>query len=90
MLDGAHWAGFTAQYFLTAVLPESGPGRTVMGVVDAMPVVRVDAGAGTSASFEVFAGPKDRDVLAAAGQEVAEAYRAALSSGPGPVRLVVR
>jgi YidC/Oxa1 family membrane protein insertase len=72
LTDGAHWAGFTAQYFLTAILPESGSGRTAMGVVDGTPIVRLDA-SGASATFDVFAGPKDRDVLTSAGHDLGRA-----------------
>jgi len=67
-LPGAAWAGFAEQYFLTAVAPAEGAGRAVIGAIEGVPVVQLEApAAGGAAAFVVYAGPKDRDALARAG-----------------------
>jgi YidC/Oxa1 family membrane protein insertase len=75
--DGVAWAGFAVQYFLAAALPESGLARAIMTAAEALPgapavpIARVDgAMVGGKTDFGVFFGPKDRDVLVAAGHNL--------------------
>jgi len=69
--DAAAWAGFAAQYFVSVALPSGGEAHSEMGAADGLPIVRVDqplvAG---RAAFAVFAGPKEHDVLTAAGHDL--------------------
>jgi len=70
-LDESAWAGFAAQYFMSVVMPADGAGRAVMTEVGGLPVVRLDVPAEDGrAAFAIFAGPKDRSVLAGAGREL--------------------
>ncbi len=69
-LKNVHWAGFSAQYFAIAALPADGEAHAVMTIADGTPLVRVDNRAGATTEFDVFAGPKDHDVLAAAGHDL--------------------
>jgi YidC/Oxa1 family membrane protein insertase len=62
-LDAA-WAGFSAQYFAALAMPADGAAKTVMGVADSVPVVRMDAPpADGRVAYDVFLGPKDPQVL---------------------------
>lgn len=81
-LDGASWAGFSAQYFVSLALPADGTVPIVMesvrtGLTDdekkpeKMPVVQLDRGSTDPGSaYRVFMGPKERDILAAAGHNL--------------------
>ena len=69
-VKGARWAGFSAQYFAIAALPAEGDAHVVMTVSEGTPVVRVDGAAAGAVAFDVFAGPKDHDVLASAGHDL--------------------
>jgi YidC/Oxa1 family membrane protein insertase len=70
-LEPAGWVGFAAQYFLTVALPLDGPAPAIVTVADDMPFVRVDAPlVEGQAQFALYAGPKDREVLAKAGQHL--------------------
>lgn len=70
----ARWGGFSTQYFLmVAIPPAEGPAH--IGALGGTPAVLIqsaldDAG-GTS--FELYAGPKDRGILRAAGYDLGEA-----------------
>jgi YidC/Oxa1 family membrane protein insertase len=70
-VDDAVWAGFAAQYFLAAAIPENGGGSALMTVSDGTPIVRMDAPlVDGRASFAVYAGPKERETLTRAGHEL--------------------
>lgn len=70
-LQGASWAGFAAQYFLGAAMPEEGTLGGVMTALDNSAVVRLDAPLREqSTGFDVYFGPRDRDVLTAADHEL--------------------
>jgi len=70
-IDSSAWAGFAAQYFLSAGLPASGVTTTVMTATDGTPIVRLDAPlADGQAKFDVYAGPKDRETLHRAGHDL--------------------
>ena len=65
------WAGFAAQYFMSVAMPVNGAGQTVMTVVGQTPVVRLEVPVEDGrAAFAIFAGPKDRNVLAQAGRDL--------------------
>ncbi len=78
----AAWAGFSAQYFVSLALPADGTVGVTMESVptglqddekkaEKLPVVRLDrSGADTSGAYRVFMGPKERDILAAAGHQL--------------------
>jgi YidC/Oxa1 family membrane protein insertase len=77
-LTDAAWAGFSAQYFVTLALPSDGTTPITLETVatglkddknaaEKIPVVRLDGG---GSSFHVFMGPKERDVLTAAGHQL--------------------
>ena len=70
----ARWGGFATQYFLAVAIPESeGPVRT--GVLDGTAgiVVQAPLAATRAATFDVYAGPKERQTLAAANHDLGEA-----------------
>jgi len=69
-LPGVRWAGFTAQYFAVTALAGEGEVHAVMTISEGTPLVRVDRAAADTVSFDVFAGPKDHDVLASAGHDL--------------------
>ena len=70
-LDTSTWAGFAEQYFLTVAISDAGPARAVMSAVDGTPIVRVDAPLTDGrAAFDVYVGPKDREVLAEADHDL--------------------
>jgi len=70
-VDGSAWAGFATQYFMAAAIPMSGASTATFTVSDGVPLVRVDAPiADGRASFEVYTGPKDRDVLTQANHDL--------------------
>ena len=70
-VDPAAWVGFAAQYFLSAAIPVGGPAPAVVTVVDDVPLARLDAPLiDGEAQFAVYAGPKERDVLARTGQQL--------------------
>jgi len=63
-VDSSTWAGFAAQYFLTAGLPSGGPAPATFTAIDGTPIVRLDAPLSDGqARFDVYAGPKDREIL---------------------------
>jgi YidC/Oxa1 family membrane protein insertase len=70
-IEDAKWAGFAAQYFLTAAMASGSTARAQMTATDGVPIVRVDQKAAEGATrFKVFAGPKSREVLAAVGDDL--------------------
>jgi YidC/Oxa1 family membrane protein insertase len=70
-IEASTWAGFAAQYFLTAVTPPAQGSRALMSVVDGLAVVRVDAPLRDGeTTFTVYAGPKERAALAQAGHHL--------------------
>jgi YidC/Oxa1 family membrane protein insertase len=70
-VETSTWAGFAAQYFLAVAISDLGPAKAVMSAVDGTPIVRVDAPVTDGrASFDVYVGPKDREVLAAADHDL--------------------
>jgi len=70
-LEPAVWVGFAAQYFLSAAIPLGGPAPVVLTAVDDVPLARLDTPlVDGEAQFAVYAGPRDREVLARAGQQL--------------------
>jgi len=70
-IEESTWGGFAAQYFLVAAVPEGGSARVVMTAAEGLPVVRLDTPpVAGGAAFALYAGPKDREVLARAGHEL--------------------
>jgi YidC/Oxa1 family membrane protein insertase len=78
----ASWAGFSAQYFVSLALPADGTADIVMESVptglhddqkkpERLAVVRLDrTAADASGAYRVFMGPKERDILGAAGHQL--------------------
>jgi len=65
------WAGFSAQYFAALAVPLEGSSTALLAMSDDLPVARLEVPAPEGkAHFEVFFGPKERDVLIAAGHEL--------------------
>src|SRR5262249_25286923 len=65
------WAGFSAQYFAALAVPIDGSSSAWFAVSDGLPVARVDGAAPQGrARFQVFLGPKEREILAAAGHQL--------------------
>lgn len=70
-VQGASWTGFSAQYFAALVMPASGTGTSWLARSDTLPITRLDAPAQDGrVEFRVFMGPKEREVLAAAGHQL--------------------
>jgi YidC/Oxa1 family membrane protein insertase len=70
-LEPATWVGFAAPYFLSVAIPVGGPAPAVMTAVDDVPLVRLDMPLlEGGAQVAVYAGPRDREVLARAGQQL--------------------
>ncbi len=81
-VDDTQWAGFSAQYFVSLALPAQGTVDATMGAVSTglqttdnkpehMPIVRLEAsGSGDVGPYHVFMGPKERNILVAAGHHL--------------------
>ena len=70
-VPGSSWTGFSAQYFAALTMPASGTATAWLEKTDLLPITRLEAlGGDGRASFQVFLGPKERDVLAAAGHQL--------------------
>ncbi|TMA47169.1 MAG: membrane protein insertase YidC [Deltaproteobacteria bacterium] len=70
-LEPSVWVGFAAQYFLSAAIPLDGPAPAVATAVEDVPFARLDTPlVDGAAQFAIYAGPKDREVLARAGQHL--------------------
>lgn len=68
------WAGFAAQYFLTAAIPARPGASATMLVAADVPIVRVGVpSVDGTADFTVFVGPKERGVLTQTGHELGRA-----------------
>jgi YidC/Oxa1 family membrane protein insertase len=65
------WAGYVNHYFVSLVVSELGPKTAVMGPLDGIPIVRIaeDTQEGI-AKYKVLIGPKEPDVLGAAGNHL--------------------
>jgi len=73
-VDAAAWAGFAEQYFLVAGMPEAGTASALFSIAEGMPIARVDAPVSQqTASFVIYMGPKDPDILAQAGHDLERA-----------------
>lgn len=72
--EGVLWAGYASQYFVSLVVSGSGFETVVTGPISGIPAVQaheqVENG---KASFEILIGPKDRQVLQAAGSHLERA-----------------
>src|SRR5215468_2881944 len=65
------WAGFSAQYFAALAVPPEGNSTAWLAMSDNLPVARLDVPALEGKThFELFFGPKDRDILTAAGHQL--------------------
>jgi YidC/Oxa1 family membrane protein insertase len=74
ILDDPSWAGFATQYFLLAGMSEGASARAVFGRLDSQPVARlVVPVTDKRAGFVLYAGPKDREILAQAGHDLGRA-----------------
>jgi YidC/Oxa1 family membrane protein insertase len=70
-VDRARWAGFAAQYFLAAAIPQNDEGPALFSMSDGVPMVRVDSTlVGKRTQFAIYTGPKERDVLVRAGHDL--------------------
>ncbi len=70
----ATWSGFSTLYFLTALVPLSGPSDAWFSLHGDLPVGRQESGgAETAAAFAVYAGPKDEKSLEQAGHDLGRA-----------------
>jgi YidC/Oxa1 family membrane protein insertase len=65
------WAGFSAQYFAALAVPPEGDSTAWQAMSDNLPVTRLDVPAPEGKThFALFFGPKDRDILTAAGHQL--------------------
>ena len=70
-VGSARWAGFAAQYFLAAAIPQNGEGTAFFSMTDSVPIVRVDSAlVGNRVQFDVYTGPKEREALVRAGHDL--------------------
>ena len=70
-VPSAVWAGFSAQYFAALAVPPEGDSTAWLAMSDNLPVARLDVPAPEGkAHFELFFGPKERDILTAAGHQL--------------------
>ncbi len=78
-VQNAGWIGFTDKYWMTTLIPETGPFTTVAKYSERsdayqteirLPVVNVAAGATAESTTRLFAGAKERDILTAYEQDV--------------------
>jgi YidC/Oxa1 family membrane protein insertase len=73
-ISGVRWAGFSTPYFLAVAIPPA-DGVAHLGAVGGTPAVLMQSpldGSGAT-TFELYAGPKDRAVLQAAGHDLVAA-----------------
>ena len=70
----ATWSGFATHYFLTAIVPLAGPSNALFTLVGKdLPVVARHDATAESASFAVYAGPKEETSLERAGHQLGRA-----------------
>ena len=70
-VESSAWAGFAEQYFMTVAVTPEGTLPAVFTASDGTPIVRLDAGLVEGrAGFSLYAGPKERNVLAHAGHDL--------------------
>jgi YidC/Oxa1 family membrane protein insertase len=70
-LTGALWAGYASQYFVSLVVSDQPSKRVVMGPMGGVGIVRVDEETENGiARYRVLIGPKDPQVLSAAGDHL--------------------
>ena len=71
-VPAASWAGFAERYFVSVAMPPSGTVPAVMTTAaESVPIVRLDAPAPDGgAQFDIYTGPKDREILARAGHDL--------------------
>jgi YidC/Oxa1 family membrane protein insertase len=70
-VGNTQWAGFSAQYFAALAIPASEMATAWLATADEIPIARLDIPEiGNTAKFKVFLGPKDREVLVAAGYQL--------------------
>jgi YidC/Oxa1 family membrane protein insertase len=69
-IDDVTWAGFAAPYFAILAIPEGDSTRVTTGMVDQLQYLRLQAPAASSTRFTIYAGPRERDVLAAGGHDL--------------------
>jgi YidC/Oxa1 family membrane protein insertase len=70
-VDNPTWAGFESQYFLAVALPASTGSPVVFTTAADSPIARVEAPiTDDRVSFSLFTGPKDREILTAAGRDL--------------------
>ncbi len=70
-VPGSFWTGFSAQYFAALVMPEAGTGTSWLARSDTLPITRLDVPVRDGkVRFQVFMGPKEREVLSAVGHQL--------------------
>jgi YidC/Oxa1 family membrane protein insertase len=68
------WTGFSAQYFAALGMPQSGTATAWLAKTDGTAIARLDARTSDGgAEFQVFMGPKEREILSAAGHQLERA-----------------
>jgi len=73
-IDGALWAGYTSRYFVSLVVAVGTSKNVVMGPMGGIPIVRIDETTTDGhARYRVLIGPKDQEVLRAAGDQLERA-----------------
>ncbi len=67
---GVAWGGFAAQYFVSAAVPRT-PAAVIMSSADGFPLITVQSKVQDGrAEFDVYAGPRDREILSSAGHDL--------------------
>jgi YidC/Oxa1 family membrane protein insertase len=73
-VQGSAWTGFSAQYFAALGMPHSGTGTAWLAKAEGIPIARLDTPTSDGdARFQVFLGPKEREILAGAGHQLERA-----------------
>ena len=74
ILEDPAWAGFATQYFLAVGMSDGASAQAIFGRLDSLPLVRlVVPVTDKRAGFLLYAGPKDREILARAGHDLGRA-----------------
>jgi len=73
-VQGSAWTGFSAQYFAALGMPHSGTATAWLAKAEGIAIARLDTPTSDgSARFQVFLGPKEREILASAGHQLERA-----------------
>jgi YidC/Oxa1 family membrane protein insertase len=69
-IDDVTWAGFAAPYFAILAVADGESTMVTTGMVEKLPYLRLQAPSASSTRFTIYAGPRERDVLAAGGHDL--------------------